>query len=260
MMPSIFVSHGSPMMALEKNATTAFFHRLGEKYPTPTAIVMFSAHYDKSDAVHVTGAGELATIHDFYGFPPALYQVQYPAQGDQTISDVVVDRLQSAGFPVVVDSKLGLDHGAWVPLMHMYPQHNIPVVSVSINSRVSAKVHTYLGEQLRTLREQGVMFVGSGGISHNLREIFAHNPDKMRTQKVKEFVDWIGEKVVNRDAEAINEYLTQAPYAQFNHPSPDHFLPLPCIVGTSYAEERGQILHSDIDLDILALDAYGFGI
>lgn len=259
MQPAIFVSHGSPMMAIEDNVTTEFFTKLGQQLEAPKAVIVFSAHFDRSDAVYVTGAENLSTIHDFYGFPQPLYQIQYPAKGKTELTDNVVERLTKAGFPVKRDDQIGLDHGAWIPLKFMYPNHDIPVVSVSINSRASAGVHYFLGEQLRTLREEGVLILGSGGISHNLREIFSNFPDAKRVDKVNAFVDWAEDAVKNRDVDALTHYMEKAPHASFNHPSPDHYLPLPSILGASYEHEHGRKIHKNIDLEILALDAYQFG-
>lgn len=259
-MPSLFISHGSPMMALEQSDTTAFLAQLSHQLPKPKAIVVFSAHFDVANKVVVTGAESLSTIHDFYGFPQPLYQVEYPAKGDSDLSNTIADRIASAGVDVEIDRKRGLDHGAWIPLLHLFPEHDIPVVSVSINSNWDAATHFALGKLLRSLREEGVLFIGSGGISHNLREIFSPVPDKDREAKVVAFTDWMSDKIEQRDVESITHYLQVAPHAKFSHPTPDHYLPLPFVLGTSYDDERGKVLHRATEMDILALDAYGFGI
>jgi 4,5-DOPA dioxygenase extradiol len=259
-MPSLFLSHGSPMMAVEHSETTEFFVNLGRSMAKPKAIVLFSAHFDVSNQVMVTGAKQLATIHDFYGFPKPLYQVQYPAVGVPSLAKQIVEILTLGGINSSVDATRGLDHGAWVPMLYLFPELDVPVISVSINSRASASFHYQVGQMLRPLREQGVLFIGSGGISHNLREIFSPTPDPQRVTKVNEFVDWIGQRLAARDVTSVLDYLNVAPHARFNHPTPDHFLPLPMILGTSFEDEIGVSLHKAIDLDILALDAYGFGL
>jgi 4,5-DOPA dioxygenase extradiol len=259
-MPSLFLSHGSPMMAVEHSETTEFFTNLGRVIEKPQAVILFSAHFDESDKVVVTGANQLATIHDFYGFPKPLYQIQYPAIGLPSLAKQVVDMLSIGGIDSSIDGTRGLDHGAWVPMRYLFPELDVPVISVSINSQASASFHYQLGKMLRPLRDQGVLFIGSGGISHNLREIFSPTPDPQRVTKVNEFVDWIGQCLAERDVESILNYLNVAPHARFNHPTPDHFLPLPMILGTSFDDEVGVTLHKAVDLDILALDAYGFGL
>ncbi len=260
LMPSLFVSHGSPMMALEPSPTTRFFRQLGDRVPMPSVVVVISAHFDVRDKVVVTGAERLSTIHDFYGFPQALYQVEYPAQGHHELTQAIAKRFSDAGGYVEIDTRRGLDHGAWIPLLHMFPENDIPVVSVSIDSSRDAAAHYALGCLLRTLREEGVLILGSGGISHNLREIFSTHPDPDRQRKLAEFTCWVADKIEHRDIDSVTDYLRRAPYAEFNHPTPDHFLPLPFMLGTTYENERGQIIHQDTEMDILALDAYGFGI
>jgi 4,5-DOPA dioxygenase extradiol len=258
-MPSLFISHGSPMMGIEPSATTRFLQVLASELPKPKAIVIFSAHFDARDQVRVTGGDSLSTIHDFYGFPQPLYQIDYAAKGALDLAENIAKRISAAGVTVEIDHDRGLDHGAWVPLLYLFPDRDIPVVSVSINSSWDAATHYDLGTLLRSLREDGILFIGSGGISHNLRELFSSRPDPERKCKVVEFTQWVAEKIQTRDVESLVNYLKQAPYASFNHPTPDHYLPLPFILGTTYDDERGKVLHKATEMEILALDAYGFG-
>ncbi|MDW6004945.1 dioxygenase family protein [Vibrio mangrovi] len=259
MMPTLFVSHGSPMMAVEESSTTRFLEQMGQTIPKPKAIIVFSAHFDIAGPVVITSGQTLGTIHDFYGFPKPLYDIEYPAQGAPDLARQAGELLQKHGFPVALDHTQGLDHGAWVPMLYMFPDRDIPIISISINSQAGAQRHYELGKALRSLRQEGVLFVGSGGISHNLRAVFteASNPESIR--KMHAFTDWMAEKVEHRDVTAINDYIQVAPYALYNHPTPDHFLPLPCILGTSDESEHGQVLHRSVDMGLLALDAYGFG-
>ncbi|WNJ97985.1 class III extradiol ring-cleavage dioxygenase [Vibrio ruber] len=258
-MPTLFVSHGSPMMIVEQSETTDFFKRMGQSIPKPKAIVMFSAHFDVAGPVMITSGQTLGTIHDFYGFPQPLYEVEYPAHGAPDLAQKAGELLQNRGFSVELDDTLGLDHGAWVPLQYMFPHRDIPIISISINRQASAQTHYELGQSLSSLRREGVLFIGSGGISHNLRAVFSAASDPESIHKMQVFTDWVAEKIEQRDVDAINHYLQTAPYAQFNHPTPDHFLPLPCILGTSDISENGQVLHRSVDMELLALDAYGFG-
>ncbi|HDM8047603.1 dioxygenase [Vibrio fluvialis] len=259
-MPALFLSHGSPMMAIEHSETTEFFQQLGTKLPKPKAIVIFSAHFDRRGPVVITSGHTLGTIHDFYGFPQPLYDIEYPAQGAPELALKAEKMLKDAGIPVKLDKDQGLDHGAWIPMLYLYPNIDVPIIQVSINSAMDAVAHFEIGRWLRPLREEGVLFVGSGGISHNLREIFSPMPDPNRVSKVNQFTNWVSEQLARGNVDALLDYLDQGPHARFNHPTPDHYLPLPSVLGTSYEDEIGQVLHRAIDLEILALDAYGFGM
>jgi len=258
--PSLFLSHGSPMMAIENSETTRFFTQLGQNLPQPKAIVIFSAHYDQRGPVTITGGHTLSTIYDFYGFPQPLYDIDYSAPGAPKLAQKAVKLLKDAGIAAQLDINQGLDHGAWIPMLYMYPDKDIPIIQVSINSAMDAVFHFEIGRWLRALREEGVMFVGSGGISHNLREIFAPRQDPQRVEKVNQFTQWVSEQLTAGNISNLLDYLEKAPHARFNHPTPDHYLPLPCILGTSYDDEIGEVLHRAVDLEILALDAYGFGV
>lgn len=259
-MPALFLSHGSPMMAIEHSQTTEFFQQLGANLAKPKAIVIFSAHFDRRGPVVITGGHTLGTIHDFYGFPRPLYQIEYAAQGAPELADKAQKILTEAGIAAVVDHTQGLDHGAWIPMLYLFPNRDVPIIQVSINSTMDAMAHFEIGRWLRPLREEGVLFVGSGGISHNLREIFAPIPDPHRVAKVNQFTDWVSEQLSLGHVDALLDYLNQGPHARFNHPTPDHYLPLPCVLGTRYEDEIGEVLHRAVDLEILALDAYGFGM
>lgn len=259
-MPALFLSHGSPMMAIEHSSTTEFFKQLGKDLPTPKAIVIFSAHFDYRGPTFITSGHTLGTIHDFYGFPQPLYDIQYPANGAPQLAEQIQQMLSSAGIEAATVADQGLDHGAWIPMLYMFPNHDIPIVQVSLNSTKDAIAHFEIGRWLRPLREQGVLFVGSGGISHNLREVFAPNADPSRVAKVNAFTDWVGEEVKKGRVDALLDYQAQAPHALYNHPTPEHYLPLPSILGTTYEDEKGQVMHRAMDLEILALDAYGYGV
>lgn len=259
-MPALFLSHGSPMMAMESSSTTAFFKTLGQSVPAPKAIVIFSAHFDYRGPAVITSGHTLGTIHDFYGFPQPLYDIQYPALGAPELAKEIEIMLTDAGIPAITNSEQGLDHGAWIPMLYMFPNHDVPIIQVSIDSTKDAISHYEIGRFLRPLREKGVLFVGSGGISHNLREIFAPNADPQRVAKVNEFTQWVGDEVTHGRVDALLDYRNQGPHSLYNHPTPDHYLPLPSILGVTYDDEKGQVLHRAMDLEILALDAYGYGM
>ena len=172
-MPVLFVSHGSPTLPLEPGDTGAAWRKLGEQLPKPSAILMISAHWETRIPT-VSRAVQPETIHDFYGFPAELYELQYPAPGAPEMAQAAALALQQAGIPVQLDDTHGLDHGAWVPLSLMYPNADIPVAQLSLQPDRDPAWHIALGRALRPLREQGVLIVGSGSITHNLRAMFKH--------------------------------------------------------------------------------------
>jgi len=257
--PALFISHGSPMMAIEQSDTAVFLKGLSTSLAAPKAIVIFSAHFDLPGEVVITSAAAPRTVHDFYGFPETLYQVEYPAPGAPALASQIAHLLADNGLSSRLDEQQGWDHGVWIPMKLIYPEANIPIVEVSINSRLSANTHFQLGRALQSLREQGILILGSGGISHNLNEVFTVTPDNQRVQKVEEFTAWVKEKLHNNGINALLNYQNEAPYARFNHPTQEHFLPLICVLGAHIKEQPINCIHQDSEYEILALDAYRFG-
>ncbi|MFT7053011.1 MAG: 4,5-DOPA dioxygenase extradiol [Psychromonas sp.] len=256
--PALFISHGAPMMALEQSTTAVFLQALATTLAAPKAIVIFSAHFDLPGEVVVTSATAPSTVHDFYGFPEKLYQMTYPAPGEPALANQIADLLADNGFSSRLDDHQGWDHGAWIPMKLIYPEANIPIVEVSINSQLSAETHFQLGRALRSLRKQGILILGSGGISHNLHEIFSTRPDTQRVHKVEKFTAWVKEKLHNKEINSLLNYQNEAPYASFNHPTQEHFLPLISVLGAHIQEQTISCIHQDSEYEILALDAYRF--
>ncbi|WP_432464512.1 DODA-type extradiol aromatic ring-opening family dioxygenase [Agarivorans sp. QJM3NY_33] len=256
--PALFISHGSPMMGIENSATSAFLKNLGRQLHKPDAIVVFSAHFDATADIIINSATKPKTIHDFYGFPEQLYQLQYPAPGAPDLAKQVAEHLQSQGYQPILDEQQGWDHGVWIPLRLIYPQADIPVLQISINSRLSSQHNYQLGQALSYLSEQNILLLGSGGISHNLREVFASVPDPQRVEKVTAFTQWVKEKLLAKDIPALLDYQNQAPFSRFNHPSVEHFVPLLSILGAWNEGDKVHQIHQDVELEILALDAYAF--
>ncbi|WP_235375415.1 DODA-type extradiol aromatic ring-opening family dioxygenase [Shewanella sp. cp20] len=264
LMPSLFVSHGSPMLALEASENAAFLAELGQRLPRPKAIVVFSAHTDISGLVRVASAEAPRTVHDFYGFPDALFRVRYPAPGAPQLAAKIVDLLQTAGFDAELDEQLGWDHGLWTPLTRLYPAADIPLVLVSIDSRQGASYHYRLGQAVKSLRAEGVLILGSGGISHNLGELFRRPGDPQKVEKMQGFVNWIADKLTQGDLPALLDVERQAPHTRFNHPSTEHLMPFYVALGaghTGAADEASKPplrLHQSVELQILALDTYAW--
>ncbi|MGI1998975.1 DODA-type extradiol aromatic ring-opening family dioxygenase [Shewanella frigidimarina] len=255
--PPLFISHGSPMMAVENSNTSRFLQRLGQQLPTPKAIVVFSAHLDVTDDVVITAGERPKTIHDFYGFPDELYQIRYPALGEPALAKKIADTFMSAGIKVNLSPTQGWDHGVWIPLRLMYPQANIPIVQISINTRVSAAENYRYGQLIAPLKHDNILIIGSGGVSHNLNETFRQPKTPNAVAMMNAFTHWVEDKLLNNDTKSLLNYLSLAPYAQFNHPTQEHFLPLIAVLGASETSSAKKI-HQDVEFELLALDAYSF--
>ncbi|WP_454835852.1 DODA-type extradiol aromatic ring-opening family dioxygenase [Pseudomonas lini] len=255
MFPSLYISHGSPMLALEPGASGPALTRLAATLPKPKAIVMVSAHWESSELL-VSGNPQPETWHDFGGFPQALFEVQYPAPGNPQLAAEVVELLKADGLPARIDSQRPFDHGVWVPLSLMYPQADIPVVQVSLPTRGGPALQTRVGHALASLREHGVLLIGSGSITHNLRELDWHAGPESVEPWAKAFRDWMIEKLEANDEAALHDYRQQAPNAVRNHPSDEHLLPL------YFARAAGgefNVAHQGFTMGALGMDIYRFG-
>jgi 4,5-DOPA dioxygenase extradiol len=250
MLPAIFVSHGAPTLPFDDVPARDFLRELGRGIK-PRAIVAVSAHWDTeapaTNAVAVNG-----TIHDFGGFPQALYDIRYPAPGDAALAADV-----AALTGGTVDTARGLDHGAWVPLMLMYPQADVPVVQLSVQSHLGAAHHIALGRKLAALREDDVLVLGSGGFVHNLRRIAP--PGSPEAPWSQEFSAWMHDRLMAGDEAALADYRAQAPHAAMAQPTEDHFMPLFVALGAGGAHAKVALLHSSATFGSLRMDAYSFG-
>ena len=248
-LPALFISHGSPMLAVDAGQPAhGFLRYLGAALPRPEAILVISAHWETA-APRITGAQHLDTIHDFYGFPEPLYQLRYPAPGDHALAKEIAQRL---GPEAGLDLVRGLDHGAWVPLLLMYPQHDIPVLQLSLQTPLGPAHHLQLGEMLKPLRNRGLLILGSGGATHNLREYFHGGTD---AKPYEDFCVWLQDVLTRGDREALLDYRHGAPQATRCHPTEEHFLPLFVTLGAGGPKARR--LHHSFDRT-LCMDAYIF--
>jgi 4,5-DOPA dioxygenase extradiol len=255
MLPSLFISHGSPMLALEPGDSGPALARLAADMPRPQAIVIVSAHWESAELL-VNGNPLPETWHDFGGFPPALFAVQYPAKGMPLMAQHVVDLLAASGLPARIDQNRPMDHGVWVPLSLMYPQADIPVVQVSLPSRMGPALQTRVGKALASLREEQVLVIGSGSITHNLRELDWHAGPESVEPWAKAFRDWMIEKLVADDDDSLHDYRRLAPNAVRNHPSDEHLLPLYFARG---AGGKFSVAHQGFTMGALGMDIYRFG-
>ncbi len=255
MFPSLYISHGSPMLALEPGASGPALACLAAALPKPKAIVMVSAHWESSELL-VSGNPQPETWHDFGGFPQALFEVQYPAPGNPQLAAEVVGLLKADGLPARIDSQRPFDHGVWVPLSLMYPQADIPVVQVSLPTRGGPALQTRVGQALASLREHDVLLIGSGSITHNLRELDWHAGPESVEPWAKAFRDWMIEKLEANDEAALHDYRQQAPNAVRNHPSDEHLLPL---YFARAAGDEFSVAHQGFTMGALGMDIYRFG-
>ena len=256
-LPSLFVSHGAPTLALDDSPTGRFLDRLGPTLPRPRAIVVASAHFARATATVTTGANP-ETVHDFGGFPAPLYDLRYPAPGDPALAQRVLDLLSAAGISAQGDRKRGFDHGVWVPLLRMFPQADIPVVSLSIDPGSSAAVAYAVGKALAPLRDEDVLVIGSGGFTHNLGELDWRGSGAPAAAWAQEFASWLRERLLAGDAQAALAWRERAPEPLRNHPTPEHLLPLFVAFGAGGPGAKATLLHQDWEMGSLALDAYGF--
>ena len=254
MLPSLFISHGSPMLALEPGASGPALARLAAELARPKAIVVVSAHWESRE-LWVSGHPHPETWHDFGGFPAALYAVQYPAPGEPALAERLTSLLCDAGLPARLDPKRPFDHGVWVPLSLMYPAADIPVVQVSLPSQMGPQLQERVGKALAQLREEDILLIGSGSITHNLRELdWQAGPESVEHWALA-FRDWMIDKLAADDTPALHDYRQQAPFAVRNHPSDEHLLPLYFARG---AGGRFGIAHQGFTLGALGMDIYRF--
>lgn len=255
-MPSLFVSHGSPMLTLTDCAARDFLTGLGGEIGRPKAILCISAHWEHPVAA-VTGAARLETIHDFYGFPRALYEERYDVPGDPALAETIAGMLNAAGIETGVDPSRGIDHGAWVPLKLMYPEGDVPVLQLAIGQGRDTEYHRQLGAALRPLRAEGVLIVGSGAVTHNLHAFQGQPVDAPPQPWVVDFRDWVADAVTQAHWDDLLNYRARQPNGKMNHPTEEHIMPLFAAMGAGFGT-AGALLHHSYTHSILAMDAYRF--
>jgi 4,5-DOPA dioxygenase extradiol len=252
-MPTVFVSHGAPTLILGDSPARAFLASLGKQLPRPRAIVAVSAHWD-TDVPAVSLARQPETIHDFYGFPDALYRLRYAAPGAPELAERVA-KLTGAAH----DAHRGLDHGAWVPAMLGWPEADISIFQLSVQPDRSPAHHIALGRKLAALRDEDILVMGSGSATHNLRALVRGGGDSEPEPWAQEFDDWLAKTVEKGDEAALADYRTQAPGAVESHPTDEHFLPLHVAYGAAGEGARGRALHRSFTLGNLSMASYAFG-
>jgi 4,5-DOPA dioxygenase extradiol len=255
-LPSLFVSHGAPTFALEPGLAGPQLTALGAALPRPEAVLVVSPHW-MTPSPRVGLAAQPQTIHDFGGFDPALYRIEYPAPGHPRLAQEAVETLEAAGWTAHADEKRGLDHGAWVPLLHLFPQADVPVFQVSLPSRLDAASAWAFGEALVPLADDGVLIVGSGSLTHNLAEFRGHHGAS--EPYAAEFAAWVREAVATGDDGRLRRTLADAPHAARAHPTTEHFWPLLVAAAAAPADGDWRVLDGGITHGVLSMDAFVFG-
>lgn len=261
-MPSLFVSHGGPNVVIEPSEARDYLKSVGGLVPKPKSIVLVSAHFETDGPVVVTDPAP-GMIYDFGGFQDELYEMVYPAPGEPELAMRVAHMLLEAGLSPRIAPKRGYDHGAWNTMILAFPEADIPIVQVSIDPRRDAAYHYALGRALAPLREEGVLLVGSGHITHNLRAVFGAMRggmagDPVMTHKVAAFTDWFAEKFAANDKAAILDWKSRAPYPAENHPTDEHLMPLFFAYGAAGEGAKAVRAHASRQFGFFAWDSYLF--
>lgn len=255
-MPVIFSGHGSPMIALDHNQLTEEMNRIGNEivsaYGKPKAILSISAHW-YTHGSWIQSDPNPKQIYDMYGFPKELYEVKYPVSGSKELTEEVQSLLSKA---VGINDQWGIDHGTWTVLVHMFPEHDIPVVQLSVDGDLKPEENYQIGKKLIPLREKGYLIFASGNVVHNLSRVEWDNPHG--TAMADAFDEWIKAKILEKNDEAVIRYQ-QGPYADYAVPTPDHYLPLLYALGAADDDDAG-IFNNVRNLGSMAMTGYAFGM
>ncbi|MEO2205571.1 class III extradiol ring-cleavage dioxygenase [Paenibacillus pabuli] len=257
-LPAFFIAHGSPALAVESNDYTRFLNQLGDRLPAPKAIVVFTAHWDCPEP-SVTMDDTHQTLHDFYGFPSNMYTIDYPAPGQSELASEICALFTRSNLAHQPVRGRGLDHGVWVPLLHMYPEADIPVVVVSVDSLRSPQEQYDIGRMLEQLRHDDVLIIGSGGTVHNLR-LLGDNEDEPQDWAV-EFDNWMEERLQKWNTRELFQYDKKAPNARTAVPSygTEHLAPLFYAMGTADMSRKAKRLFQSYPYGTLSLNCWQFG-
>jgi len=255
--PAFFISHGAPTFATEPGILGPSLTAMGRQLAGVKAVLVLSPHW-QTRGVSVMTTEKPPTVHDFGGFPAELYELQYPANGQPALAAETARLLADAGWTVNLEARRGLDHGAWVPLMHLLPAANVPVFQVSMPHDLDAAAALRLGQSLAPLREQGVVILASGSMTHNLHEVF--NGDGRPDDYALEFAHWVRNAVTGNNTQGLVDYRRLAPHAQRAHPTEEHFLPLLVALGARAGGEAAQVIEGGVTYGVLSMESYAWGL
>jgi 4,5-DOPA dioxygenase extradiol len=264
-LPTLFLSHGSPLHARGGSRASEGWAALGARLPRPEAILVASAHWE-TELPMVSAGARPETIHDFGGFPPDLYRMQYAAPGAPKTAQRAIELLKSAGIGASTNGCRGLDHGAWVPLRHMFPKADVPVAQIAVQPALGAAHHLRLGRALAPLADEGVLIVGSGHLTHNLFEVMTllrrgeaeFGVETGAAAYVEDFRRWVEDALRRHDDDALAAWLERAPQARRAHPTDEHFLPLLVAYGAAGADAQVERFDLGVEAQVLAMDGYVF--
>lgn len=251
-MPVIFVGHGSPMNAIEDNTFTKGWERMAAEIPKPKAILSVSAHW-YTKGTRITDSIQPKLVYDMYGFPEELYKVVYPAKGAPELAQLTMGLIKRE---VKADNSWGYDHGTWSVLCKMYPEADIPVFQLSVDSQAEAEVHFTMGKELTSLREQGVLIVGSGNVVHNLSRI--NWEDEGGYPWAEDFDAYIKDRIIKREFQDVINYKNGGKSAALVFPTPEHYYPLLYVLGASGDEDKLSIFNDTCILGSLSMTSYLF--
>lgn len=257
-LPSLFLSHGTPTLPLTDLPARTFLAQLGEALEQPKAILVVSAHWETVQPT-VNAVSRNETIHDFYGFPRSLYALHYPAPGSPDLAAHIAHLLHAAGFDCDTDHGRGLDHGAWVPLLLMYPDADIPVLQLSIQPRLGPEHHLRIGQALAPLRQDGVLIVCSGSMTPDISGFRGRGANDPAPAWVDDFADWFHKALSEQRESDLLNYRRVAPFATKNHPTEEHLLPLYVAWGAAGENSQIERLHASASYRVIRMDAYAFG-
>jgi 4,5-DOPA dioxygenase extradiol len=252
-LPSLFISHGAPTIALEPGPAGAFWHALAQSLPRPEAVLCISAHWMTRGPL-ACSAAEPETIHDYYGFPEPMYRLRYPAPGAPQLAARAIELLAAAGIAAAAEPDYGLDHGAWVPLQSFYPKADVPVAQLSVQPYRDARWHYRLGAALAPLRAENVLVLGSGGATHNLRELDRRGGAPPAW--AEEFDAWLADALAEGRTGDLLDWATKAPHPRLAHPSPEHLLPLFVALGAAGPQARGERIYRGFTMGGLSMAAF----
>jgi 4,5-DOPA dioxygenase extradiol len=256
-LPTLFLSHGSPMHAVEPGPAGRAWAAIAHALPRPRAVLIASAHWETSVPM-LTGNPTPQTIHDFGGFPDELFRLRYNAPGDPALAAQGVALLKAAGITAGIDGCRGRDHGAWVPLRWMYPDADIPVVQLAIQPEFGAAHHLRIGRALAPLAADSVLVIGSGHTTHNLRDWMSNPRRQEPLRYAQAFAAWLHDRLNAHDIESLIEYRELAPDAARAHPSEEHFLPLFVALGAAGDDAKVERFVDGFEAGALSMDSYRF--
>lgn len=258
-MPAIFVTDFGPFPAVEKDHYTQSLEQLGRSLPHPKAILIMSGHWEAEGALSVTGAKKPGIMHDYSGFPEEFYRLDYPSPGNPILAEEIAELLSTNGFPTKVDLNRSLDHGAWVPLSRLFPKADIPAIQLTVPDEDNKLKIVQLGRTLSTLRQQGVLLIGAGAVSHNLRLALAHEKNDTPDDWAMKFDAWLFDKLNQGNIQDLVNYRSLAPSANLAAPTSEHFDPLFFILGAGLGEKLSH-LHQSIRYGNGVMRVFAFGL